>query len=666
MDSDLPNISGYRRIKRASRACQRCHGRKVRCDATVTGYPCTNCRLDSHPCQAFTGGRERRKQLSLIRARALASVTEKQSSSSSRRACAASTRARPVEVSYSSYAFIEPLHVDELELDRLPLLQRTGCLMLPIKAEIDVLLRHYFLYVHPFSPVIDEAVFWRLYKDPRQDDTLVPLFLVRAMIFAASCFVPADVANRCGYGSLLDARDDLYQKAKLLYDSGLEKDALTLSRATLLLTYYGSDFDVDANSQWLRIAIREANLVRASHLIPERTVNEADRSAFRRVWWCCLIRDRIISLGMRRPLQMVGEESGPYPPMLTMDDMNDEIFSSVIYSYETKAALFELLTSLCHFATAVTELATIAYTRSRVDSDPASDLDRLEDAKSALLLWELDWLTYMEGKNASLHPSIPLFSSLLAIYYQSARVALSNRICAVLGKAKHDKRRHLQHLQLCRSELLAATASIADKIRQLIIIEAVDKLPISVAAYTTTPYILLAMNSSPDSKKSREILVLFDAVNRTLGLRYHVTRVSNLASRALWLFQLFKDASTGYAEDTVESEARSNLFTLPLQQYARLLQYIDESMSIPQDSLQETEVLYAAASIAHHDTSDLPAEEVTPVWVEAMDNFFFGPGNALRLSACDLDASPSAQTSCDDEFNKNLELPWVMETGFTL
>ena len=36
--------------KRARVACHLCHERKVRCDASIVGSPCTNCRLDDHIC----------------------------------------------------------------------------------------------------------------------------------------------------------------------------------------------------------------------------------------------------------------------------------------------------------------------------------------------------------------------------------------------------------------------------------------------------------------------------------------------------------------------------------------------------------------------------------------------------------------------------------------
>ncbi|KAL4993880.1 hypothetical protein BDV10DRAFT_189570 [Aspergillus recurvatus] len=154
----------------------------------------------------------------------------------------------------------------------------------------------------------------------------------------------------------------------------------------------------------------------ARHRESEDPVDEAERSGFRRIWWCCLIRDRTVSLGMRRPLQITAAEYDPYPQMLTTEDMNDEI---LVYSYEIKAV----------------------------------------------------------GESSALQPHF-----------------------LVLGRAEYHKPRYLQQLNLCQSELVAAIACIVDKVRQLII-EAVDKLPISVTAYTTTPYILLTINSRSDSRE---------------------------------------------------------------------------------------------------------------------------------------------------------------------
>lgn len=53
--------AGSRSVKRrASKACQCCRSRKVRCDVVESGTPCTNCRLDEVEC-CVTEGKRRRK-----------------------------------------------------------------------------------------------------------------------------------------------------------------------------------------------------------------------------------------------------------------------------------------------------------------------------------------------------------------------------------------------------------------------------------------------------------------------------------------------------------------------------------------------------------------------------------------------------------------------------
>lgn len=46
--------------RRASKACQCCRSRKVRCDVVESGIPCTNCRLDEVECCVTEGKRRKR------------------------------------------------------------------------------------------------------------------------------------------------------------------------------------------------------------------------------------------------------------------------------------------------------------------------------------------------------------------------------------------------------------------------------------------------------------------------------------------------------------------------------------------------------------------------------------------------------------------------------
>ena len=45
--------------RRAAKACQCCRARKVRCNVTEHGAPCTNCRLDEVECVVSEGRRRR-------------------------------------------------------------------------------------------------------------------------------------------------------------------------------------------------------------------------------------------------------------------------------------------------------------------------------------------------------------------------------------------------------------------------------------------------------------------------------------------------------------------------------------------------------------------------------------------------------------------------------
>lgn len=56
--SQLPGHPSFRR-QRASRACETCHARKVRCDAASLGVPCTNCVAFSIECKIPTPKRKK-------------------------------------------------------------------------------------------------------------------------------------------------------------------------------------------------------------------------------------------------------------------------------------------------------------------------------------------------------------------------------------------------------------------------------------------------------------------------------------------------------------------------------------------------------------------------------------------------------------------------------
>ncbi|KAI9367178.1 fungal-specific transcription factor domain-containing protein [Aspergillus egyptiacus] len=662
------------RSRRAARACARCHSRKVRCDGSITGFPCTNCRLDGRSCTLHSGKRDQEKQL----LRAIAK--EREGSYATRRAT--SEVPDPVKVTF---------------------IRSQGQLRVPIQDVLDVFTKHYFLYVHPCLPVIDEAVFWRKYRCVDGSAGKISTLLFQAMLFAASSFVPLEAAKECGYSSLLSARDDLYRRAKHLYENGIEKDRLVIAQASLLLTYYTTDAERSTNSRWLRIAIRHAKKERAHLYYRLPSLNGRSTSDLKRLWWCCIIRDRIISLGMRRPIQITPDEFDLRQPGLSLQDLEEEVLHSEVYTPETKIALARVLASLCHLVTAVTGLIMLVYpvTQSMPLSlaERRAELDRLEETKFALLDWELNWVANPDGKEYYIHPSLTLYTNLCAIYFQSARIALCNRICLLVGLSSDlSDGTDLLRIESCRCELAEAIRSTADNVKQLILNGVADKLPISAVAYTLLPQILLSiqtqLSTTPEDKQIHEVmLVFFVEIFRCFRSQYYMQlilavswkalefcrahanthpytqhtlpsspgtepRTSNSsASRSSSVCESGEDLSKKTDKDlsagtdvaiTAFSHSYPVLFQLRLNEYIRLLRYIDEFMSLrraPGEGALYSATVPIATPSEHPHQQQQPQQQTTNPSLQAFFQSSFPPDS---LPECEISQRPGWAASMDN------------------
>jgi hypothetical protein len=90
---------------------------------------------------------------------------------------------------YSSMPFLRTLNMRDCDFNHL---NAQGCLRVPSKPILDEFMRHYFLYIHPLLPLLNEADFWNAY-DPIPSNnanpgTPVSMLLLQSMMFA-SCTV---------------------------------------------------------------------------------------------------------------------------------------------------------------------------------------------------------------------------------------------------------------------------------------------------------------------------------------------------------------------------------------------------------------------------------------------------------------------------------------------
>jgi hypothetical protein len=115
--------------------------------------------------------------------------------------------------------------VDFLELNR--------CFHLPVRTVQEEFINQYFLYLHPYYPLVDEKEFWDMYMGRESGDGKgrpMSLLVFQAMLFAASAvrlnqvlrdmadkkqFVSPVVLKNAGYTSVKVARNIFYRRAKV-------------------------------------------------------------------------------------------------------------------------------------------------------------------------------------------------------------------------------------------------------------------------------------------------------------------------------------------------------------------------------------------------------------------------------------------------------------------
>jgi hypothetical protein len=104
-----------------------------------------------------------------------------------------------------------------------------------------------------------------------------------------------------------------------LYDFDYEVDRVALVQSLLLMTYwYETPDDQKDTWHWTGLAISLAHTI-GLHRNPDKSNMEPNqKKLWKRIWWSCFMRDRLVALGMRRPTRVKDEDYDV--PMLTEDD----------------------------------------------------------------------------------------------------------------------------------------------------------------------------------------------------------------------------------------------------------------------------------------------------------------------------------------------------------
>ncbi|TGJ87614.1 hypothetical protein E0Z10_g1144 [Xylaria hypoxylon] len=466
------------------------------------------------------------------------------------------------DITYSYYQFLTISNLHNVIPHDVNFLESQGCLRIPTRAILDEFMQQYFLHVHPLLPFINEGHFWNLYchQGSIRPDEKMSLLVFQAMMFSCCNFVSKNSIKALGFPDIRTARATLYRRTKLLFDFDTESSLICLAQAALLLTYWAPNWSLATkkpNTAWLGVAVQNAKSAEAHIYSAMPTfcpvtepMEYKKQNSLKRLWWCCIIRDRLISLGMRRSIQIsrahfdVGSNSG-----FGLSDLAEEVGQSRVYNPETKRRLIEIFVQLGELCSVLTDLLTLVFPLDDVPGwgrlNGIKGAEKVRECKAALRRWyKAATLRFpmFGGSNASSkttgdkhlrHDSVILYTNLTYMFYHSARAALCHHevLQAAMASASpnlNSSVRGFSNVYESRHELQDAACGVTECLNELIQRRLARWLPISAISCTAMPLVLhiidvklLSQNkrsrATPDEKrrtalKQQRLNVLIEAM----------------------------------------------------------------------------------------------------------------------------------------------------------
>jgi len=211
-------------------------------------------------------------------------------------------------------------------------------------------------------------------------------------------------------------------------EHGLEHNNTALAQACLLLSLQSTMMNQKLNSVWLSKAIAHAETAGANHYCREK--DPSHRLCLKRLWWSCILRDRMIALGVRRMIQ-IGPENFDFDQAgLEAEDFVEECHKSDVYDSASKKSLSKIVVAQCELAVAMMPMMITAYcdeTISQIDGSSVSmlvhSMTAVEKASTELSVWarrHRSALVRLADEDQNGHdgnPSITLFAHLTLIHY---------------------------------------------------------------------------------------------------------------------------------------------------------------------------------------------------------------------------------------------------------
>lgn len=130
-------------------------------------------------------------------------------------------------------------------------LAQEGAFTLPAPQDCVAVLRAYFQWFHPCFPVVDRVEIANRYHKGEMS----PL-LLQAILFIGASYCDEDTVHRMGFKDRPEAKSQLYNRSKILYDADWESNEVTVLQVLFLISFWrAGPLNVKNTRYWLGAAI---------------------------------------------------------------------------------------------------------------------------------------------------------------------------------------------------------------------------------------------------------------------------------------------------------------------------------------------------------------------------------------------------------------------------
>ncbi|KAL6872556.1 fungal-specific transcription factor domain-containing protein [Trichoderma longibrachiatum] len=502
--------------KRASKACSCCRTRKIRCDVLKTGVPCTKCQLDGFDCvvqarKKRRGKHEVERQQQQQQQQASLSSVEALGGAAARPSSPRFIPQHAMLHQVPHYPFLRSFAPESqpssllagsrdslddpgamkharLDDDDMHYLQRKGALSLPSRAVMDVFVSNYFQLFHPFFPILDKsgvlAGYYRSDRDVASQSQGLSLLLLQAILFTAAATVPMSTIRDAGFTSRLEARNLLHKRARHLYEFDFEPDNIINIQALLLMSHFYPSM-VEQKHTWFWI--HQAISIAQGLGLHRNASQEPQRKLWARIWWACLVRDRLTALGTGRPMHINSLDCTV--PMLTLDDLREDGDSE---DDQTVKEFFIEFVKLCQYMEGVLSLP------HNIATEPGSLPEQINLCEETLQHWRLNLVPSARlhgdyGRDFDKRGICTLYRALLHLMYNIVVIAL-HKSHQILDESRPSG------AQLPLPKVQAAAEDSTRIAVELVRLDLVKYCPTICVTVILPPLIvhLLMMRSAPD------------------------------------------------------------------------------------------------------------------------------------------------------------------------